>query len=259
MVGDAIGRPGRDAVKAVVPEFKQSGRAHFVIANAENSAHGKGITRETANQMLSAGVDVLTAGNHTWDNKDVFNVIHHELRLLRPANFPASSDVPGRGYGVFEVAGRDGVKVAVVNLIGRVLMPAADCPFRKADAILGELQEQTPIVLLDFHAEATSEKIALGWYLDGRVTGVCGTHTHVQTADEQVLPKGTAYLTDLGMTGGHRGVIGVKTPEVLHRFLTGLPVRHEVATEDVIFCGALITVDVDTGRTVGIERVRQAL
>jgi metallophosphoesterase (TIGR00282 family) len=259
MVGDAVGRPGRDAVKAVVPEYKQSGRAHFVIANAENSAHGKGITRETAKQLLSSGVDVLTAGNHTWDNKDVFNVIHTEERLLRPANFQAASEVPGRGYGVFDVAGMDGVKVAVMNLIGRVLMQAVDCPFHRAIDIVDDVSSKTPIIFLDFHAEATSEKIAMGWHLDGRVSGICGTHTHVQTADEQVLPEGTAYLTDLGMTGGHKGVIGVKAPEVLHRFLTGLPVRHEVATEDVIFCGALITVNVDTGKAVGIERIRQRL
>lgn len=259
MVGDAVGRPGREAVKAVVPEFKQSGRAHFVIANAENSAHGKGITRETVAQMLSAGVDVLTAGNHTWDNKDVFNVMGSEERLLRPANFQAAKEVPGRGYGVYDVPGMDGVQVAVINLIGRVLMQAVDCPFRKADEILTDLAGQSPVVFMDFHAEATSEKVAMGWYLDGRASCVCGTHTHVQTADEQVLPEGTAYLTDLGMTGGHKGVIGVKAPEVLHRFLTGLPVRHEVATENVIFCGALITVDVETGKSVGIERIRQAL
>ncbi len=259
MVGDAIGRPGREALKAVVPGYKESGKAHFVIANAENSAHGKGITRETAKQMLAAGVDVLTAGNHTWDNKDVFQLIGTEQRLLRPANFQNTPEVPGRGYGIFEVPGFDGVKIAVINLIGRVLMNHADCPFRTADAILNEVSRETAIRFLDFHAEATSEKIALGWYLDGRISAICGTHTHVQTADEQVLPEGTAYLTDLGMTGGHRGVIGVKSPEVLHRFLTGLPVRHEVATEDVIFCGALITVDIATGRALGIERIREKL
>lgn len=256
MVGDAVGRPGREAVKAMVPELKRSGKADFVIANAENSAHGKGITRETANQMLAAGVDVLTAGNHTWDNKDVFTFINNEQRLLRPGNFNASPAVPGRGFGVFDVPDRPGVQVAVMNLIGRVLMGAAECPFHTADDILHKLSGQTPIILLDFHAEATSEKVAMGWYLNGRVSGICGTHTHVQTADEQVLPEGTAYLTDLGMTGGHHGVIGVQFPEVLHRFLTGLPVRHEVATENVIFCGALITVDQDTGRALGIERIR---
>lgn len=256
MVGDAVGRPGREAVQAVIPDFKRSGRAHFVIANAENSAHGKGITRETANQMLASGVDVLTAGNHTWDNKDIFTFIAKESRLIRPANFTNTPEVPGRGYGIYEVNGTGGLKIAVINLIGRVLMAASDCPFRKADAILEEVKKETPMAFLDFHGEATSEKVAMGWYLDGRVSGICGTHTHVQTADEQILPGGTAYMTDLGMTGGHYGVIGVKQKEVLHRFLTGLPVRHEVATEEILFCGALITVDPDSGRAIGIERLR---
>ena len=257
MVGDAVGRPGREAVKAVVPVYKRSGRAHFVIANSENSAHGKGITSKTASEMLGAGVDVLTAGNHTWDNKDVFNFINKEPRQIRPYNFNRSPTVPGQGYGVFDVPGHDGVKIAVINLIGRVLMNPVDCPFHAADEVLTRLEGQTPLRFLDFHGEATSEKIAMGWYLDGRVSGICGTHTHVQTADEQILPQGTAYLTDLGMTGGHHGVIGVKQAEVLNRFLTGLPVRHEVATENVIFCGCLITVDIQTGKAVRVERIRE--
>jgi metallophosphoesterase (TIGR00282 family) len=237
--------------------MKSRGKAHFVIANAENSAHGKGITRETANQLLSAGVDVMTAGNHTWDNNDVFTFIKNEPRLLRPDNYPKSNEVPGRGYGVFDVPALPGVRVGVMNLIGRVLMGASvDCPFRDADRILEDLAGKTPVVFLDFHAEATSEKIAMGWHLDGRVTSVTGTHTHVQTADEEVLPGGTAYMTDLGMSGGHHGVIVVKFPEVLHRFLTGLPVRHEVATENVLLCGALVTVDADTGKALNIERIR---
>jgi metallophosphoesterase (TIGR00282 family) len=257
-VGDAMGRPGREAVRKFVPEFKKSGRAHFVIANAENSAHGKGITRETASQMLSAGVDVLTAGNHTWDNKYILNFNNKEPQLLRPANFPTTKEVPGRGFGVFEVADMPGVKVGVANLIGRVLMGnSAECPFRTADAIYEQIKAETPIMILDFHAEATSEKVALGWYLDGRASCVFGTHTHVQTADEQVLPQGTGYMTDIGMTGGHCGVIGVKQPEVIKRFLTGLPVRHEVATENVIFCGVLITINTQTGRTTAIERIRE--
>ena len=256
LVGDAVGRPGREAIKAIVPGMKASGKAHFVIANAENSAHGKGITRETANQLLSAGVDIMTAGNHTWDNKDIFNFIRDETRLVRPYNYADSPDVPGVGYQTLEIPGFNGTCITVANLIGRVLMPAADCPFRAADAILEAVSGVSPIIFVDFHAEATSEKVALGWHLDGRVTSVTGTHTHVQTADEQVLPGGTAYMTDLGMTGGHHGVIGVKYPEVLHRFLTGLPVRHEVATENVILCGALVTVDTGTGKALNIERIR---
>lgn len=256
LVGDAVGRPGREAIKAVVPPMKASGKAHFVIANAENSAHGKGITRETANQLASAGVDVMTAGNHTWDNKDIFNFIRDETHLVRPYNFPDSPEVPGQGFGTFDVPGFGGLQITVINLIGRVLMPAADCPFRAADEVLNEVAGRTPIIFIDFHAEATSEKIALGWHLDGRVTSITGTHTHVQTADEQVLPEGTAYMTDLGMTGGHHGVIGVKHPDVIHRFLTGLPVRHEVATENVLLCGALVTVDANTGKALDIERIR---
>lgn len=256
-IGDAMGRPGREAVKALVPEFKKSGRAHFVIANAENSAHGKGITRTTSAQLLNAGVDVLTAGNHTWDNKDIFNFIADEPRLLRPDNFSCSPEVPGRGYDLFTVPGMD-IRICVANLLGRVLMGnSATCPFGAADAILREVQNETPLMILDFHAETTSEKVAMGWYLDGRASAVFGTHTHVQTADEQILPQGTAYMTDLGMTGGHRGVIGVKQEQVLHRFLTGLPVRHEVATEDVLFCGLLMTLDADTGRAIAVERIRE--
>jgi metallophosphoesterase (TIGR00282 family) len=257
-VGDAMGRPGREAVRRFVPEFKKSGRAHFVIANAENSAHGKGITRDTANQMLASGVDVLTAGNHTWDNKDIFTFVRNEPLLLRPGNYAPVPEVPGRGCAVFQLQDRPDVQIGVMNLLGRVLMGnSVECPFRTADSMVNELSQHTPIMILDFHAEATSEKVAMGWYLDGRASCVYGTHTHVQTADEQVLPGGTAYLTDLGMTGGHRGVIGVKQEEVLKRFLTGLPVRHEVATEDVLFCGALVTVDADTGRALAIERIRE--
>lgn len=259
LVGDAVGRPGRDAIKSVVPAMKQRGEVHYVIANAENSAHGKGITRETANQMLAAGVDVMTAGNHTWDNKDIFQFIHNEPKLLRPANFSAYPEVPGRGLGIFDVPGFHGLKIAVANLIGRVMMGSADCPFKAANAIIDQAHKETPILFVDFHAEATSEKIAMGWHVDGRVTSITGTHTHVQTADNTVLPGGTAYMTDLGMTGGHHGVIGVKYPEVLHRFLTGLPVRHEVATDNVILCGAIVTVDTRTGRALAIERIRQQL
>lgn len=260
VIGDAMGRPGREAIKSCVPDLKKSGRAHFVIANSENSAHGKGITQSTAQQMLSAGVDVLTAGNHTWDNKAVFDFIADEPLQLRPANFPSVPEVPGRGYGVFPVQGRDEVQIGVANLIGRVLMGNnAECPFRAADTIYEQLRPHTPILFLDFHAETTSEKVALGWHLDGRFSAVYGTHTHVQTADEQVLPGGTAYMTDIGMTGGHHGVIGVEYPDVIKRFITGMPVRHEVATQDVKLCGALVTVNARTGQAVGIERIRISL
>jgi metallophosphoesterase (TIGR00282 family) len=256
LVGDAVGKPGRELLAKVVPQYRDTGRAHFVIANGENSAHGKGITQETAKQLFAAGVDVITLGNHTWDNKDVYKIIDTEPRLLRPGNFGDAPEVPGRGHGIFEVAGHD-VRIAVLNLLGRVHMACVHCPFHAARTVVPQLLEHTPIVFMDFHAEATSEKIAMGWFLDGQASCVFGTHTHVQTADERLLNNGTAYITDLGMTGGHQGVIGVKSTEVLHRFLTNLPVRHEVADEDVHLCGALVTVNADTGRAISIERVRE--
>jgi metallophosphoesterase (TIGR00282 family) len=255
VVGDAVGRPGREAVSKVVPEFKKSGRAHFVIANGENSAHGKGITADTATELLKAGVDVITCGNHTWDNKDVFKVMGVEPRLIRPANFTVSSDVPGNGHGIYEVESLPHVKVGVMNLLGRVHMSPAECPFNTSLSILEQIHEHTPIAILDFHAEATSEKIAMGWFLDGKASFVFGTHTHVATADERLLHKGTAYITDIGMTGGHDGVIGVKVPEVLHRFCTSLPVKHEVADQNVKLSGALVTIDCSTGKALHIERV----
>lgn len=260
LVGDAVGRPGRRAVGEIVSAWRRDGRADFVIANGENAAHGKGITRDSAKEMFSAGVDVLTMGNHTWDNKDIFSWIEAEPRLIRPLNFGPPPDVPGRGWGVFEVPGREGVKVGVLNLIGLVHMaPLGISPFQAADSVLPEIAAQTPVIVVDFHAEATSEKISMGWHLDGRVSCVFGTHTHVATADNRVLPGGTAYQTDIGMTGGHNGVIGVKKDAVLRKFLVPLPVRHEVEDEDVRLNGALVTVDVATGKALGIERVSETM
>ena len=259
LVGDAVGRPGRELLKKFVPEYRQSGRADFVIANGENSAHGKGITQETAKQMFEAGVDVITLGNHAWDNKDVLKIIDAELRLVRPLNYGEPPEVPGRGFGVFDVPGKEGVRVGVLNLLGRVHMYPVHCPFHAARTVVPQMKEQSPILFVDMHAEATSEKIAMGWFLDGQASCVFGTHTHVQTADERVLKEGTGYITDIGMTGGQQGVIGVKTPEVLHRFLTNLPVRHEVADEDAQLCGALVTVDVESGKALSIKRVREKL
>jgi len=257
LVGDAVGRPGREVVKKVVPEYRNSGRADFVIANGENSAHGKGITRDTAKDLFDAGVDVLTMGNHTWDNREILKFIHDEPRLVRPANFGEQPEVPGVGWGVFEVPGRAGVRVGVLNLLGLVHMHPVHNAFHAARALVPLLRELTNIIFVDMHAEATSEKIAMGWFLDGQVSCVTGTHTHVATADEEVLPGGTAYMTDLGMTGGHNGVIGVKKEQVLHRFLTNLPVRHEVADEDLRLNGALVTVDVESGKGLSIVRVRE--
>jgi 2',3'-cyclic-nucleotide 2'-phosphodiesterase len=258
LVGDAIGRPGREALKKVIPGWRREGRADFVIVNGENSAGGKGITQETMRALLAAGVDVVTTGNHVWANKDVLKIIDVEPRLLRPANFPSGVDVPGHGFGIFECE-ESGLKIGVINLIGRVFLDNSECPFRTARMLLQQIHEHTSIVFVDFHAEATSEKIALGWFLDGEVTCLFGTHTHVQTADERLLHQGTAYITDIGMTGAHDGVIGVKSPQVIERFLKGMPVKHEVAEGNVKLCGALVTVDAMTGKATAIERVLEAI
>lgn len=254
-IGDAIGRPGRRAVRDLVPAWRRDGRADFVIVNGENSAHGKGITRDCARDLFESGADVITAGNHIWDNKGVFEFIAGEPRLIRPANYGEGGVPPGRGFGVFDVVGRPGVRVGVTNLLGQVHMAPLGCPFTLADAIVPALRAETPIVVVDFHAEATSEKVAMGWHLDGRASLVYGTHTHVPTADNRVLPGGTAYITDLGMTGGYAGVIGVTSGPVLHRFTTKMPVKHEVAEDDVHLSGVLAVVDVATGRAVSVERV----
>lgn len=260
LVGDAVGRPGRRAVTQIVSAWRRDGLADFVIANGENSAHGKGITRDSARELFNAGVDVLTMGNHTWDNKDIFGFIGNEPRLIRPLNFGSGPEIPGRGWGVYEVPGRPGVKVGVLNVMGLVHMaPLPASPFHAVDEAIPLMTLETPIIIVDLHAEATSEKIAMGWHLDGRVSCVFGTHTHVATADNRVLPGGTAYQTDLGMTGGHAGVIGVKKDAVLRKFLIPIPVRHEVEEEDIRLNGALVTVDVATGKALSIERVSEAL
>jgi metallophosphoesterase (TIGR00282 family) len=256
LIGDAVGRPGREAVKKIVGRWREDGRADFVIANGENSAGGKGVTAGTISELLDAGVDLITTGNHVWDNKDVFRFIDSEPHMIRPANYPAAARIPGRGFAVAECRGA-GIKVGVINLMGRVFMDALDCPFRAADAIIPEIRRETQIVFVDFHAEATSEKMALGWYLDGRVTCVFGTHTHVPTADERLLHQGTAFVTDIGMTGSFDSVIGVKQEQVLQRFLTALPNRYEVAEKNVRLTGALVTVDPETGKALAIERMSE--
>ena len=249
-IGDIFGRPGRDLVRVGLDGLIAHHDVDFVIANGENAAGGNGITREIGDQLLANGVDVITSGNHIWDKKEVFDYIAIEPRLLRPANYP---DAPGRGSYVART--RDGRGVGVLNLMGRVHMANLDDPFRAAEREVAALTERTRIIFVDFHAEVTSEKIALGWFLDGKVTAVVGTHTHVQTADERILPGGTAYLTDVGMTGPHDGVIGVEKAAVLQRFLTGLPARFESASGDPRLHAVLITADETTGRATGIERL----
>jgi metallophosphoesterase (TIGR00282 family) len=257
VVGDIFGRAGREALIRILPDLRSSLQPDFVIVNGENSTHGKGINREAFEAIIAAGVDVVTGGNHSFDNKGVFEIQSRELRLLRPANW--SKSAPGRGSGVFPVGTRPGLLVGVVNLMGRVHMNALECPFQMGQDLVRQARAETPLVVVDFHAEATSEKIALAWHLDGEATLVFGTHTHVQTADNRVLPGGTAAMTDIGMTGGHDGVIGVEKGPVLEKFLTGMPIKHEPALGDIRLHGALLTADPLTGRAISLKRIAESL
>jgi len=251
-IGDIVGRPGRDIVKRGARLLARRLGADLVVANGENAAAGAGITRENADDIFKAGVHVITGGNHSWDKREAIEFIDREPRLLRPANYPAGT--PGRGHIVVDTA--DGVRVGIISLMGRVFLSTLDDPFVVVERELAEVRSQgATVVLLDFHAEATSEKIALSWWLDGRVTAIIGTHTHVQTADERLLPGGTACLTDVGMTGPHDGVIGMDREGVIARFRTGMPARFEPASGDVRLHGALVTADPVTGRATAIERI----
>jgi metallophosphoesterase (TIGR00282 family) len=251
LVGDVIGEPGRKALARHLPEVRERHGVDYLVVNVENLAGGFGVTPATCAEILALGAHVLTSGNHIWDKKEVFEVLPDEPRLLRPHNYPPGC--PGSGLHLGE--GPGGVRVAVLNLQGRVFMPPIDCPFRVADAALESLRGRADVILVDFHGEATSEKVAMGWHLDGRVAAVVGTHTHVQTADERILPGGTAYLTDLGMTGPYDSVIGVETGVVLGRFLTAMPARFETAKGNPHLCGAVVDVDPGSGRARAITRV----
>jgi metallophosphoesterase (TIGR00282 family) len=249
-VGDVIGRPGRRIVQHKLLELVDAHQADLKVVNCENSAAGFGVTPEIAQQLFDAGADVLTSGNHVWDKKQIFDYIAQEPRLLRPANYP---DAPGGGLyiGTTDQA----VRYAVMNLQGRVYMPSIQCPFRTADALLETIPSDVTVRFVDFHAEVTSEKVAFGWYLDGRASAVVGTHTHVPTADERILPKGTAYQTDCGMTGPTESVIGMDKEGSIQRFLSGMPARFEPAAGPVKLNAVLIDVDERTGRARSIERV----
>ena len=250
-IGDIVGRPGRELVRRGVPALVARHDIHLVIANVENAAAGFGITPDLADDMLSFGVHVMTGGNHTWDKKEILPYFSHQPRLLRPANMP-----PGTvGNGRFVATATNGVPVAVINGMGRVFMTPIEDPFRVLPDEIAAVGTSAKIIFVDFHAEATSEKVAMGWHLDGRITAIVGTHTHVQTADERVLPKGTAYITDVGMTGPHDSVIGVDRSSVIQRFLTGLPQRFEVATENPRLHAVLIAADEATGRARSITRL----
>jgi len=254
-IGDIVGRPGRDLVKQGLPALVDHHGADFVIANAENAAAGFGITREIGEQLLDYGVDVMTSGNHIWDKREALDYIGIEPRLLRPANYPAGA--PGNGSYLGRT--RAGVSIGVVNVMGRVFMLNIDDPFAVVLKEIEALKARTRIVFVDFHAEATSEKLAMGWHLDGIVTAVIGTHTHVQTADDRILPKGTAYLTDAGMTGPHDSIIGVDIGAALGRFLNALPARFETATGNPILHGVIVEADEQTGRAIDIERLSYSL
>ncbi len=258
-IGDIVGSPGREIVRERLADVVSQKKIDLVIANGENSASGFGITPKIVDELLRCGVEVISGGNHSWDRREIMEFMPHEARLLRPANFPDGSP----GSGMYVGTAKNGVKYAVINLQGRVFLPAIDDPFRKADELLANLFADVAFVLVDMHAETTSEKIAMGWYLDGRATVVVGTHTHVATADEHVLPGGTAFITDVGMSGPHTGVIGMDKAAIIKKFLDGLPARFEVAEGDVQMNAVVIDTDDDGPRNsagrlkaTSIERLR---
>lgn len=251
-IGDVVGSPGREMIKTYLPKLKAKYRPMVTIINGENAAGGKGITEEIAKGFFEQGAQGITLGNHTWDKKDINSYLDQNSNIVRPANFPEGA--PGSGYTIIKV---NQYKVGIINLQGRTFLPPLDCPFKKADQLIERIHNETPIIFVDFHAEATSEKEAMGWYLDGRVTAVVGTHTHVQTADERILPKKTAYMTDVGMTGPRDGILGMEKEAVLYRFLTAMPARFEVTKEGSSQLNAvLISIDPQTGQAKKIKRIR---
>ena len=251
MIGDVVGRPGRHCVRDLLPRVIENYLVDFTVANGENLASGTGFNEKTANELFHYGVDAMTMGNHVWDKKEGVSYIDRDQRIVRPVNYPPGT--PGHGFAVFSCKG---VKLAVVNANGRVFMPALDCPFRTVEARIKELARETSCIFVDFHAEATSEKIAMGRFLDGRVSAVVGTHTHVQTADERVLENGTAYITDVGMTGPYESVLGIDPEIVLKKFITQLPTRFEVLDKGPTqFNAVVIEIDEHTGKATSIERI----
>lgn len=252
IIGDIVGKGGRKITLQAVPQLISQHNIDLCIANAENAAGGFGITPKIARQLLEMGIDVLTSGNHIWDRKEIEEYLEHEPRLIRPANYP--NGVPGKGSVVIHT--NSGNPVGIINLSGRVFMQSIECPFKKAEEEVTKLKAQTNTIIVDFHAEATSEKIAMGWFLDGQVSAVIGTHTHVVTADEKILPHGTAYITDIGMTGAHDSVIGLKKEIVIKRFLTQTPIQFETSKKDIQLNGVLFEVDEITGKATKIERLQ---
>ena len=253
-IGDIVGKIGRNAVKALLPNLIDKYKLDLVIANGENIAGGFGLTEALVSELFRMGVHVITTGNHVWDKKDFINYISKDNRVLRPLNYPPG--VPGYGSVIYTL--QDGMKAGIINLSGRVFMPAMDCPFRTAKPEIEYLKKETDIIIIDLHAEATSEKVAFGYFVDGQVSAVIGTHTHVQTADEKILAQGTAYITDVGMTGAFDSVIGVRKDEPIFKFLTQLPAKFEVAKKDLRLNGVVLTIDDASGKALGIERVNIA-
>lgn len=248
-IGDIVGKPGLELVEGILKSFLQKYEADFCFVNGENLVDGKGINEEYAKRVFDLGVHVITGGNHLWDNWSAKKVLAANRNVLRPLNYP--SDNPGNGFIVYDLAGKG--KVGVLNLQGRVYMQTIDCPFRKGEWAVGKMLEQTKVILVDFHAEATAEKMALGWFLDGKVSAILGTHTHVQTADARILPSGTAFITDVGMTGPYDSVIGLRKDIAVKRFIHQTPYKYEMATHDVRMSGVFLNVDAATGKALRIE------
>ncbi|MCT2595356.1 TIGR00282 family metallophosphoesterase [Staphylococcus warneri] len=249
-IGDIVGKIGRNAISTYLPKLKQEYRPTVSIVNAENAAHGKGLTEKIYKQLLREGVDFMTMGNHTYGQREIYEFIDEAKRMVRPANFP--SEAPGVGMRIIQI---NDIKLAIINLQGRAFMQDIDDPFKKADELVKEAQKVTPYIFVDFHAETTSEKNAMGWYLDGRVSAVVGTHTHIQTSDNRILPSGTGYITDVGMTGFYDGILGINRDEVIERFITSLPQRHVVPDNGrSVLSGVIIDIDIN-GKTTNIERI----
>ena len=252
LIGDIVGNGGVEYLRTHLGSIKKLKNIDFVVANAENSTPvGKGISKEVANTLYSCGVDVMTMGNHTFNNKEIYELFEDNFPVIRPANMPPMTE--GEGYVISEA---NGYKIAVISLLGRVFMENMDCPFRTADKIIDVIKDKSDIIIVDIHAEATSEKLAMSYYLDGKVSAVFGTHTHVQTADEKILKNGTAYITDLGMTGCHDGVLGVKKEIIIKKFLTSLPQRHETVNDNPVLNGLIVDVDESTGKATNVERIQ---
>lgn len=254
-IGDIIGKPGRITVKELLPDIIERYSIDFVIANGENAAGGFGITPAIAEELIELNIDIITSGNHIWDKKEIIDYIKDTKWLLRPANYPEG--VPGFGWSILKT--NTDIKIAVINLCGRVFMDNLDCPFRIGKDLVEKISHDTPVIIVDMHAETTSEKAAIAWFLDGKVSAVIGTHTHVQTADERILPQGTAFITDAGMTGSMNSVIGVQKEAVLERFLTQMPKKFDVAAKEVMMQGVVVSIDSQSGKATAIERIRLSL